>query len=408
MRSPFRPSLASIGTLTGLALALTACADPLSPRPGVDVSPVAQLGSDNSAPLQDTFGTGVQVSAGRDQRFDVCYSGACPPGSFIDAYVLERNQRWAFPIGYPGNTIAPASIQTQWIGPTDDANEFLAEPRQDDVYTTTFNLPSNAVNVALNVRLYADNQATVYVNGVQIGQQPAGGTSDGDHYPNYGCGFLTPAHYCGAPNQAPFDGTEASYSAAAKTLFNSLANPNWVAPVGYTTTGDPVPFVYGGSNTLRIVVHNAEYKQGCALRTDDPRCPSATGLDLLAELRYALRGDEGCTPGYWKQSHHFDSWTAPYDPGDPVAGVFAGAGAGTLLDALQGGGGSGVAGARKILLRAAVAALLNAASNGVEYPHSIAEIDAAVEAALASNDRDTMLDLAGELDADNNLGCPLN
>jgi hypothetical protein len=31
-----------------------------------------------------------------------------------------------------------------------------------------------------------------------------------------------------------------------------------------------------------------------------------------------------------------------------------------------------------------------------------------VNAALASNDRSTMLALTSELDADNNLGCPLN
>jgi len=37
-----------------------------------------------------------------------------------------------------------------------------------------------------------------------------------------------------------------------------------------------------------------------------------------------------------------------------------------------------------------------------------ADVIADVNAALASGDRQTMLDLAGELDADNNLGCPLN
>lgn len=410
MRLISRSPLASLGSFAGLALALSACADPLSPSVSTGVEPMAAVGADNSQPVQETFGTGVSVSGNRDTRFDVCLGGACAPAEFFDAYVLTRNQRWAFPIGYPGNSVAPASIQTQWIGPTDDANQFLSEPRGDDVYQTTFTLPANAVDAALNVRLYADNQATVYVNGVQIGQQSAGGTHDGDHYPNYGCNYLMPANYCGAPDQAPFNGTEASYSAGAKALYNSLGNPNWVAPVAYTTTGDAVPFVYGGVNTLRIVVHNAEFKQGCAVRTDDPRCPSATGLDLLAELRYGLRGDEGCTPGYWKQSQHFDSWTAPYDPTDLITSLFpaAGTGTSTLLDALQGGGGSGVAGAKKILLRAAVAAVLNAASSNVDYTMSVGDIQTAVHVALTSNDRDKMLELAAKLDADNNLGCPLN
>jgi len=123
-------------------------------------------------------------------------------------------------------------------------------------------------------------------------------------------------------------------------------------------------------------------------------------------------GDEGCTPGYWK--NHTDSWAGTgYAPGQTVGSVFTGAAAfpsqaaKTLLQALQGSGGPGVEGAAKILLRAAVAALLNAGSS-VDYPRTTAEILADVNAALASGNRNTMLSLAAELDDDNNLGCPLN
>jgi hypothetical protein len=80
----------------------------------------------------------------------------------------------------------------------------------------------------------------------------------------------------------------------------------------------------------------------------------------------------------------------------------------TLLQALSFKGGSGTKGAAQILLRAAVAALLNSAHPDVDYPRTTAEVIAAVNAALASNDRSTMLTLAAQLDADNNLGCPLN
>jgi hypothetical protein len=44
----------------------------------------------------------------------------------------------------------------------------------------------------------------------------------------------------------------------------------------------------------------------------------------------------------------------------------------------------------------------------VAYPRTTAQVIAAVNAALASNDRTTVLDLASALDADNNLGCPLS
>jgi hypothetical protein len=124
-------------------------------------------------------------------------------------------------------------------------------------------------------------------------------------------------------------------------------------------------------------------------------------------------GTEGCTPGYWK--NHLRSWApSGYSPTQTVVSVFSGASAfpslasETLLQALQGGGGPGTLGAAKVLLRAATAALLNAAHTGVDYPQTSAQIISDVNAALASNNRDTMLALASTLDNDNNGGCPLS
>jgi hypothetical protein len=124
-------------------------------------------------------------------------------------------------------------------------------------------------------------------------------------------------------------------------------------------------------------------------------------------------GNQGCTPGYWK--NHTDSWPPTgYSTGDKVKDVFADAGGfptqgnATLVEALGFSGGPGVDGAAEILLRAGVAALLNAAHPAVAYPRTPAQVLTAVNTALASHDRDTMLALAASLDADNNLGCPLN
>jgi hypothetical protein len=133
---------------------------------------------------------------------------------------------------------------------------------------------------------------------------------------------------------------------------------------------------------------------------------------------------QGCTPGYWK--NHTESWqenTPPDDmpsPDAPVSSIFSGAtpvtGNQTLTAALAGGGGPGTAGAEKILMRAAVAAYLNAASNDLAFPwrRFSRGIDGrpglvnAVNSAIASNNRATMIALATRLDDDNNLGCPLN
>ena len=120
----------------------------------------------------------------------------------------------------------------------------------------------------------------------------------------------------------------------------------------------------------------------------------------------------GCSPGYWK--NHPESWAATgYTPGQATGGVFTLGGypqlaAASLGEALAFGGGPGQQGAAEILLRAAVAALLNAAHPAVDFPRTAAQVVGQVDAALVGGDRAAMLALAAALDADNNLGCPLD
>lgn len=111
---------------------------------------------------------------------------------------------------------------------------------------------------------------------------------------------------------------------------------------------------------------------------------------------------QGCTPGYWRQTHHFDSWVPTgYAPGDSYNGTFSVAGSyNTLSDAVWArGGGEGA------LARMAVAALLNAAHPDVNYAYTTAEILAGVQAAYASGNFEPFKDA---LDNANNAGCPLN
>ncbi|MGQ0609044.1 MAG: hypothetical protein ACT4OQ_11360 [Chloroflexota bacterium] len=125
-------------------------------------------------------------------------------------------------------------------------------------------------------------------------------------------------------------------------------------------------------------------------------------------------GGEGCTPGYWKVPQHHDSWAATgYATSDTLESVFnvpdsLGMDNVTLLQALQGGGGPGVTGGAKILLRAATASLLNASHPDVSFGQTEAEVISAVNTALASLNRGTMLALAGDLDDANHQDCPLN
>jgi len=71
----------------------------------------------------------------------------------------------------------------------------------------------------------------------------------------------------------------------------------------------------------------------------------------------------GCTPGYWRQPHHFDSWTSPYHPEMQIQEAFGcGPANTTLLDGLTARGGG-----ENAFMRQAVAALLNAAHPDMTY-----------------------------------------
>lgn len=113
-------------------------------------------------------------------------------------------------------------------------------------------------------------------------------------------------------------------------------------------------------------------------------------------------GGQGCTPGYWKQSQHFDSWVG-YTPGQSFEAVFGRdvAGTPTLLQAL-GMNGGGI----NALMRHATAALLNASTgSGVNYGMTAAQVISAFQAAYDSGDYETQKNLFA---ARNEAGCPLN
>ena len=110
-------------------------------------------------------------------------------------------------------------------------------------------------------------------------------------------------------------------------------------------------------------------------------------------------GGEGCTPGYWKQSHHFDSWVG-YAPSDLFSSVYEDAFPGmTLLQVVsQGGGGL------KALGRHTVAALLNA-SGTVDYAYDVQGVIDAFNGVYPGGDYEG---LKGDFEYENELGCPLN
>ena len=128
---------------------------------------------------------------------------------------------------------------------------------------------------------------------------------------------------------------------------------------------------------------------------------------------------QGCTPGAWKNRLLWISeWTETgYSPDDKLKDVFLEVGYWpayaplknkTLEEALGFPGGDTLREKAQILLRAAVAALLNASHPDVNYPRLESEVIDDVNDALESQDKDTIINLATALDNDNNLGCPFD
>ncbi len=130
----------------------------------------------------------------------------------------------------------------------------------------------------------------------------------------------------------------------------------------------------------------------------------AGGVDDSIDFGFrVVRGGQGCTPGYWKQKQHFDSWMV-YKPTNPGASrydaVFGVPYAKTLLEALGTGGGG-----EKALGRHASAALLNAVNPNVSYRYTVAEVIQVVQNAYETGQFEAAHQL---LAAENESGCPLN
>jgi hypothetical protein len=182
-----------------------------------------------------------------------------------------------------------------------------------------------------------------------------------------------------------------------KTVWKSVAPSDPTVSLVITeTSGTPEEVFVAASAPFSIegnkVTLTVNFDNGAVVRFtngDTPPPPPPPG------------GGEGCTPGYWKQKQHFDSWTSPYTPDTQFSAVFEDAFPGmTLLEVLaQGGGGLNALG------RHTVAALLNSASGGVDYDMTTTDVINAFNAAFPGGDYEA---LKGRLEGFNEQGCPLN
>jgi hypothetical protein len=176
---------------------------------------------------------------------------------------------------------------------------------------------------------------------------------------------------------------------------------------------------------------NCDDGDACTVDTCDPAtgcvhtpvvCPDKPGCENLgcSEGQCRYHCFQGCTPGYFK-NHPEVFAPAGYSSSQRLDSVFSfpgclstcNLGSKSLLAALSFSGGNTLCGAAQNLLRAAVAALLNAAL--VDYPLNTAQVIAEVNTALATCDRSAILAEATRLDTLNNSkdvngnhNCPCN
>lgn len=141
----------------------------------------------------------------------------------------------------------------------------------------------------------------------------------------------------------------------------------------------------------------------------DPRVNDSDDAWISCEIPPPA-GGEGCTPGYWKQSQHFDSWPATLAPGDSFSSIFdrvitIKAGGSlvtdpTLHEALSAQGGGVNAAARH-----SVAALLNALPTGVSFDLTVVQVITLFQEAYDADNYDHLIN---SLEYLNEQGCPLN
>ncbi|MBI2567685.1 MAG: hypothetical protein HYV63_11690 [Candidatus Schekmanbacteria bacterium] len=163
---------------------------------------------------------------------------------------------------------------------------------------------------------------------------------------------------------------------------------------------------------LCCVAAGAVLMAACNSIPTDPLAPIGGEDPGKIGAATVVTGDNGCTPGYWK--NHLESWPitslSPDQPVDTVFGelwLYPEVGSATLLEALSFSGGSDLLGAVRLLVRAGVAAVLNALHPDV--PHMLpSEVLNIVNTALDSQDRDTILAAAALLGDRNDSVCPLD
>jgi hypothetical protein len=204
-------------------------------------------------------------------------------------------------------------------------------------------------------------------------------------------------------NQPAFSG----FLAQAETGSTNNATITWSA----NALKNQVATEYAADNKISLLIKDAleNNNERGAQEGSYASKEHETSPKPVLRVSYTCANQQGCSHGFWK--NHVALWPTGYSPANTLYQDFDYIPEALVTDtfetALGYGGGPDEVGAAKILLRNAVAALLNAAALGNAFGLTEEEVRTRVSEALATGNRKTILDLEIELDTLNNLGCPL-
>ena len=184
---------------------------------------------------------------------------------------------------------------------------------------------------------------------------------------------------------------------------NNVSGKAWRVTVTETSPGFVAPL------KEREILDENESAPPAAVVLPEVNATPGTAYDINNIHGYTLTytnivelGNEGCTPGYWKQTQHFGNWPVALNTTFAMAGMNFGY-TGTLLSGL-GANGGGV----NALARHAAAAYLNSLSGDVDFAYTTAQVIAiangtGIYSSLTIEQRKDLLAAANEGVG----GCPL-
>jgi len=404
MRSSHIPRLATTFTsLAGLALMLAACSESATAPKSVlaPAGPEFTVGPLQSPPAGAT--TIAIASSGSTQycghsdanfapTFATVFTGSCVAANDLTSALVTYNPGWDAPFA-----------TSSWIGSNALANQYTVVPGTYD-FRTTFTLPVGATSPLLNLSTMADNVAIVYLNGHEVGRNT----------PTQDCPIGGPCNWQQIGKVTMYDNTASDFVIGGTNTIDVFlidmrigvgpaGSPAPPAFNGHSCELGPQPLGVGGVPTPQY----AQFLAGTWLPSD---CLNPAGLDFVGAAYYVPPAvNHGCTLGFWKTHTPWTGTGYTTDETLTAAGFTSTGTSGSvsMLDALSFSGGNTVQDAKNLLLKQAVAALLNAATPGMNYPLTTTEILNQVNAALATGNRGTILALAATLETDNSLEGPL-